>query len=170
MFTKIETCCVIDPQTRDDVIQWKHFPGYWPFVRGIHRSPVNSPHQGQWHGAFIFSLICVGANDQTNSRNAGASIRHHGHYNVTVILLLAIRLSHIVSQICSIQWRHNERDNVSNYRRLDCLLNLCSVADQRKQQNSASLPFVRGIHRRPVNSPHKGPVTRKTFPCEDVIM
>ena len=31
----------------DDVVKWKHFPRYWPFVRGIHRSPVNSPHKGQ---------------------------------------------------------------------------------------------------------------------------
>ena len=31
----------------DDVIKWKHFPRYWPFVRGMHRSPVNSPHKGQ---------------------------------------------------------------------------------------------------------------------------
>ena len=43
----------------DDVIKWKHFPRYWPFVRGIHRSPVNSPHKGQWRGALMFSLICV---------------------------------------------------------------------------------------------------------------
>ena len=45
-----------------------------------------------------------------------------------------------------------------------------SGADQRKYQSSASLAFVRGIHRRPVNSPHKGPVTRKMFPFDDVIM
>ena len=45
-----------------------------------------------------------------------------------------------------------------------------SGADQRKHQSSASLGFVRGIHRRPVNSPHKGPVTRKMFPFHDVIM
>ena len=38
----------------DDVIKWKHFPRYWPFVRGIHRSPVNSPHKGQWRGAVLF--------------------------------------------------------------------------------------------------------------------
>ena len=44
----------------DDVIKWKHFPRYWPFVRGIHRSPVNSPHKVQWRGALMFSLICVG--------------------------------------------------------------------------------------------------------------
>ena len=45
-----------------------------------------------------------------------------------------------------------------------------SGADQRKHQSSASLAFVRGIHRRPVNSPHNGPVTRKMFPFDDVIM
>ena len=45
-----------------------------------------------------------------------------------------------------------------------------SDADQRKHQSSASLAFVWGIHRGPVNSPHKWPVTRKTFPFDDVIM
>ena len=45
-----------------------------------------------------------------------------------------------------------------------------SGADQRKHQRSASLAFVRGIHRRPGNSPHKWPVTRKMFPFDDVIM
>ena len=45
-----------------------------------------------------------------------------------------------------------------------------SGADERKHQSSASLGSVRGIHRWPVNSPHKGPVTRKMFPFDDVIM
>ena len=45
-----------------------------------------------------------------------------------------------------------------------------SGSDQRKHQSSASLAFVWGIHRWPVNSPHKGPVTRKKFPFDDVIM
>ena len=45
-----------------------------------------------------------------------------------------------------------------------------SRADQIKHQSSASLAFVRGIHRSPVNSPHKGPVTRKMFTFDDVIM
>ena len=45
-----------------------------------------------------------------------------------------------------------------------------SAANQRKHQSSASLAFVWGIHRGPVNSPHKGPVTRKMFPFDDVIM
>ena len=38
-------------------MKWKHFPRNWPFVRGIHRSPVNSPHKGQWRGALMFSLL-----------------------------------------------------------------------------------------------------------------
>ena len=41
----------------DDVIKWKHFPRYWPFVQGIHRSPVNSPHKDQRSGALMFSMI-----------------------------------------------------------------------------------------------------------------
>ena len=44
--------------SHDDVIKWKHYKSYWPFVRGIHRSSVNSPHKGQWRGPLIFSLIC----------------------------------------------------------------------------------------------------------------
>ena len=47
---------------------------------------------------------------------------------------------------------------------------VCSFADQRKHQSSASLAFVRGIRRWPVNSLHKGPVTRKMSPFDDVIM
>ena len=49
-------------------------------------------------------------------------------------------------------------------------LTVCSDADQRKHKSTASLAFVRGINRWPVNSPHKGPVTRKMFPLDDVIM
>ena len=45
-----------------------------------------------------------------------------------------------------------------------------SSTDQRKHQSSASLAFVQGIHRWPVNFPHKGPVTQKMFPFDDVIM
>ena len=38
----------------DDVIKWKHFPRYWPFLRGIHRPPENSPHKGQWRRTLFF--------------------------------------------------------------------------------------------------------------------
>ena len=70
----------------DDVIKWKHFPRYWPFVRGIHRSPVNSPHKGQWRGAIMFSLICVWINGWVNNREAGDLRRYRAHYDVTVMV------------------------------------------------------------------------------------
>ena len=66
-------------------IKWKHFPRYWPFVRGIHRSPVKSPHKGQWGGALVFSLICVWINGWVNNREAGDLGRHHAHYDTTVM-------------------------------------------------------------------------------------
>ena len=61
------------------------FPRYWPFVRGIHRSPVNSLHKGQWRGALMFSLICVWINDWINNRQPGNLRRHRDHYDVTVV-------------------------------------------------------------------------------------
>ena len=64
----------------------------------------------------------------------------------------------------ALRWRHKERDGVSNHQPHDCLPTVYSGADQRKHQSSASLAFVWGIHRSPVNFPHKGPVTRKLFP------
>ena len=67
-------------------------------------------------------------------------------------------------------WLHNGRNSISNHQPHDCLLNLYSSADQRKHQSSASLAFVRGIHRWWVNSSHKGPAMRKMFPFDDIIM
>ena len=43
-------------------------PRYWPFVRGIHRSPVNSPHKGQWRGTLMFCLISARINCWVNNR------------------------------------------------------------------------------------------------------
>ena len=45
--------CIWWCKLHDDVIKWKHFPHYWPFVRGIHRSQVNSPHKSQWRRALM---------------------------------------------------------------------------------------------------------------------
>ena len=74
-----------------------------------------------------------------------------------------------VSSLCmdqTLQWHHNEFDGHLNRWRIDCLLNRFSGADQ----SSASLAFVRGIPRRPVNSSHKGLVIQKIFQFDDVIM
>ena len=69
----------------DDVIKWKYFPRYWPFVQGIHRSLVNSPHRGQWRGALMFSLICAWIKGWVNHREAGDLIHHRVHYDVIVM-------------------------------------------------------------------------------------
>ena len=71
----------------DDVIRWKHFPRNWSFVRGIHRSPVNSPRKGQWRGELMFLfLICAWINGWVNNREVGDLRRHHTHYDVTVMM------------------------------------------------------------------------------------
>ena len=80
--------------SHDDVIKWKHFPRYWPFVRGIHRSPVNSPHKGQWRGALMFTLFCVWINGCVSNREAGDLRCYRAHFDVTVMrsFLLSLRI------------------------------------------------------------------------------
>ena len=73
--------CVV----HDDVIKWKHFPRYWPFVRGIHRSQVNSPHIGQWRGVLMFSLNCAWLNAWVNNHEAGDLRRNRTHYDVILM-------------------------------------------------------------------------------------
>ena len=69
----------------DDVIKWKQLPRYWPFVRGILRSPVNSPHKGQWRRVLMISLIWAWTNGWANNRDTGYLRRHRAHYDVTVM-------------------------------------------------------------------------------------
>ena len=72
----------------DDVIKWKHFPRYWPYVRGIHRSTVNSPHKDQWRGALMLPSICAWINDWANNREADDLRRHRAHYDFTVTMMV----------------------------------------------------------------------------------
>ena len=74
-----------DKQNHNDVIKCQHFPRYWTFVRGIHRSPMSSPHKGQWRGALMFSLICTWINSWVNTREAGDLRRHRAHYDGTIM-------------------------------------------------------------------------------------
>ena len=80
---KLQMMCLLP--WHDDVIKWKHFPRYCPFVRGIHRSPVNSPHKGQWRGALMSSLICVWINGWVNNREASDLRRYRALCDVTVM-------------------------------------------------------------------------------------
>ena len=68
----------------DDVIKWKHFPRYLPFVRAIHRSPVNSPHKGQWR-ALMFLWSAPWINGWENNRESHDLRRHRAHYDVIVM-------------------------------------------------------------------------------------
>ena len=66
-------------------MQWKHFPRYWPFVRGIIRSPANSPHKGQSRRALMFSLIFARTNGWVSYRDTGDMRRNRPQYDVTVL-------------------------------------------------------------------------------------
>ena len=71
---------------------WRHqietFSASLAFVWGINRSPVNSPHKGQWQGSLVFSLICAWTNGRVNNGYAGHLRRNRAHYDVTVMGLL----------------------------------------------------------------------------------
>ena len=68
----------------DGAAKWKLFPCYWPFVRGIHRTPVDSPYRGQWRGTSMFFLT----NGWAINQDPSDFKRHRTHYDVTVMLLL----------------------------------------------------------------------------------
>ena len=91
-------------------IKWKHFPRYWPIVRAINRSPVTSPHKGQWRGgALMFSLICARTNGWANNRDAGVLRRHRVHFVVIIIILVYCMLGSeplYQSTLAYFQWEH----------------------------------------------------------------
>ena len=101
----------INFSVHDNVIKWKHFPRYWPFVRGTHRSPVNSPHKGQWRGALMFSSICTWINGWVNNHEAGNLRRHRAHYDVTVMCFC----------LGTEEWIHPTYNNVCNTRGIGSL-------------------------------------------------
>ena len=73
---------------------WRHqiyLTRYWPFGRGIHRSPVNSPYKGQWCGALVFPSICAWINGWIINHEADNLRRHRAHYNIIVMSCLRVR-------------------------------------------------------------------------------
>ena len=69
----------------DDVIKWKHFPRYWPFVLRIHWSPVDPHTKASDAELLMFSLICARINGWVNNGEAGDLTRHQAHYDVIVM-------------------------------------------------------------------------------------
>ena len=81
----LQASCVCVDQTHNGVIKWKHSELLLAIVRGIHRSPADFPHKGQWRGALKFSLICAWTNGWASNRDAGDLRRHRAHYDTTVM-------------------------------------------------------------------------------------
>ena len=84
----------MDIVLHDDVIKWKHFPHYWPFVWGIHQSLVNSLYKGQWRRSLMFSLICT-LNKWLSKQSCGwwfetpsCSLWHHHNVSRNYVSLL----------------------------------------------------------------------------------
>ena len=88
----------------DDVMKGKHFPRYWPFVRGICRSPVNSPHNGLRRGALMFSLIYTWINGWVNNCEAGDFWRHRAHYDATVKVDRLVHPKNFVYDACFVMF------------------------------------------------------------------
>ena len=73
----------------DDVNKWNHFALYGPFVRGIHRPPMTSPHRPVTR-SLMFSVICARINVWVNNGEAGDLRRHRAHYDVTMVVMIAV--------------------------------------------------------------------------------
>ena len=97
---------------------------------------------------FNFSVSTVSADELGTGSSAGIMMIMFSHYSDAIMGAIASRITSLTIIYSTVY----------------------SGADQRKHQNSTSLAFVWGIHRWPVNSPHKWPVTRKMFPFDDVVM
>ena len=125
-------------------------------MRGIHRSPVNSLHKGQWRGALIFYLICAWINGWVNNREAGDLRLHYSHYDVNVMPLQSTTLYKTCTQLEAshklntfplmyqvvlqliwqpLQWRHNRHDGVPNQHHHHCLLNRLFRRRSKKEPN-----------------------------------
>ena len=77
------------------------FPPYWPFVRGIHRSLVNSPLKGQWRGALMLSFMCTWTNGWVDNRNSSDLRHYRAHYDVTVMAIPSVGLNNTIPKhIC----------------------------------------------------------------------
>ena len=141
---------------------------YCLFVRGIHHSWMDSPHNGPliWNfdGSLIKESSCWWCHDAHLMNHIEKFVYQFnlpwfGNWNEIRLLWYInyndVTMDAMVSQIASLTIVYSI---------------IYSSADQRKHQNSLSLAFVRGIHWCPVDSPHKVPVMQKMFPFDDVIM
>ena len=136
--------------------------------------PVDSPHKSHWYG-----VLMLFAFSQANGLNNHSSCRWFQTpwrpCDVSGMYLIPSYHSRAVVQYLgnTIQ-HHSDVIMGAMASQITCVSIVCLIVrsgtGQWKHQSSAPLAFVRGIHRWPLVSPHKGPVTRKMFPFDDVIM
>ena len=157
MASQITSLTTVYPTVYSGADQRKHQSyASLAFVRGIHRWPVNSPNKGPVTRKMMTSLRITYLPHVIESSGPCSALcygtthgmHHHGtidilvkgtHYNDAIMSAMASQITSLTTVYPTVY----------------------SGADQRKHQSYASLAFVRGIHRWPVNSPNKGPVTRK---------
>ena len=130
-----------------DDMAWKRFLYYWSLVRKIQLLLVASHHKGRMKLGFRFSFLTNCWTTKLPVTWDSLTLMWHHYSNVI--------MGSMASQITSFTIVYSS---------------VYSGANQRKHQSFASLALVRGIHRLPVNSPHKCPVTQKMLLFNDVIM
>ena len=115
--------------TYDEVIKWKHFPHYKPFVWGIHRSPTNSPHKAQWRRALMFSLNCAWTNNWANNGegqwfemplhslwyHCNEYILSHNIWYHPKWLMRFVTTSRYIHQLITGVWLHTSRESATPY-------------------------------------------------------
>ena len=148
------------------------------FTSSQWESSLQSNAVCHWLGASLESALCFLQHPLASSGAAtvGVIVQITPHYMNTMIAAMGRYAVWTVRSIDGTGTRFHYNDVIrgaiaSQITSLTIVYStVYSGGDQRKHQRSASLAFVWGIHRRPVNSPHKWPVTRKMFPFDDVIM
>ena len=156
------------------LVQWGHSNPRWRMVNrapGIRpRHPYTYTECTVTHWGLVTQICIYEVTLHLCRKRRGASSAQSHYLNKCWhIASWAVR---VISD-STLQWRHNDCDGVSNHLRFDCLFNRLFKRGSKKYYTPASLAFVIWIHRWPgwpVDSPHKGPVTRTMFPFDAVFM
>ena len=159
----------------------KRFPHHRPLGVG---NPVNSPHKGSVMRTFV--VFFLSPNKLLNQlsifqwfeaqwRSYDAIVKKHvivirWKYRLVQYDKICATISKVSCFRSTLQWRHNDYDSVSNHQPHGCLLNRLFRRRSKQTSKLRVTGLCVGNSPGPVNSPHKGPVTRKTFPFDDIIM
>ena len=159
--------------TSDDRVYWHIYASWWSHQMETFsallalcagNSSVTCEFPSQRAMTRSFDVFCAWTNDWVNNRDAGYLRGNRAHYGVTLMISMSqytggwsqtnmFKANQSTVRVCSVhtwhslRWRHNKLDGVSDHQPHDCLLNRLFGHRSKKTSNSASLAFVRGIHR-----------------------